>query len=115
MEIGIISSTSTQAEPERVGPPAKRPRLDAESDQLPKPMTHDNDLWFADGNVVIVCKDTGFRVHSGVLSLHCQIFKDMLSAALPSAGEMYEGVDVIRLSDIVSSMRLFLSALYFRT
>ena len=106
--------TSTQTEPIRIGPPNKRPRLDELPDGQLAPLNHDSEIWFADGNVVLVCKDTGFRVHSGVLSAHCQVFRDMFSTGRPAAGEMHEGADVIQLTDAVVGVRLFLTSLYFR-
>ena len=73
-----------------------------------------NDIWHEDGDVVIVCERTAFRVHLDVLASHSAVFRDM--AALPQpAGEQcerYDGCPVIRLQDAVADMRHFLKAIY---
>ena len=71
------------------------------------------DVWYDDGNIILACGGTGFRVHAGVLSLNCGTFKDMLASGTPAAGEVYEGVDLVRLSDDPADMRLFLTPMFF--
>ncbi|VDC06096.1 unnamed protein product [Peniophora sp. CBMAI 1063] len=75
---------------------------------------HDAKLWFSDGNIILACGSTGFCVHAGVLSLNCRMFKDMLASGTPSAGEVYEGIDVVRLSDAAEDVRLLLTPMYYR-
>ena len=92
-------------------PATKRKRSDTE-DARDEPPTRSR-IWFDDGNIILACGGTGFRVHAGVLSLNCGTFKDMLASGTPAAGEVYEGVDLVRLSDDPADMRLFLTPMYF--
>ncbi|KAI0756283.1 hypothetical protein C8Q80DRAFT_1264361 [Daedaleopsis nitida] len=45
------------------------------------------DLWFEDGNVVVVAQqpETAFRVHRGVLSRHSATFSDLFALPQPPA------------------------------
>lgn len=61
-----------------------------------------DELWFNDGNIVIVVEDKGFRVHKGILSQHSVVFKDMFAAETPlgsgmlgCAGSVHDEVDGI--------------------
>ncbi|KAI0697613.1 hypothetical protein BC835DRAFT_1270241, partial [Cytidiella melzeri] len=56
-------------------------------------------IWFEDGNVVLVAKSTGFRVHRGVLARHSDVFRDMFLVPQPANGEMLQDCPVIRLAD----------------
>ncbi|CDO75242.1 hypothetical protein BN946_scf184633.g1 [Trametes cinnabarina] len=49
------------------------------------PRNRDVELWFEDGNLVLVAGDTEFKVYRGPLIAHSDVFKDMLS--LPQPGE----------------------------
>ncbi|KZV60031.1 hypothetical protein PENSPDRAFT_546565, partial [Peniophora sp. CONT] len=71
-------------------------------------LQRDAKLWFSDGNIILACGATAFCVHAGVLSLNCRVFKDMLASGTPSAGEVYEGIDVVRLTDDAEDLRLLL-------
>lgn len=93
--------------------PTKRARSSSVSNPDKPTLQHDATFWFDDGNIILACGDIGFRVHAGVLSLNCGIFRDMLASGTPSAGEVYEGVDLVRLSDAPVDMRLFLTPMYF--
>ena len=59
---------------------------------------HD-ELWFRDGNVVLIAETTCFRVHVSILSRSSTVFRDMLELATPSASaddiEMMEGCPVV--------------------
>lgn len=72
-------------------------------------------LWFDDGNVILVAKDgaTSVRLHRSVLSLHSEIFKDILS--LPSRdedNEMIEGCPVVHLQESPGELVLFFDLFY---
>ncbi|KAI0091080.1 hypothetical protein BDY19DRAFT_680917 [Irpex rosettiformis] len=69
-------------------------------------MTLDNftkhpDLWFEDGNVVLVAEGIGFRVYGGLLAKHSKIFCDMFSVPQPElkAEDTCEGYPVVCLPD----------------
>ena len=46
--------------------------------------------------------------------MNCRVFKDMLASGTPAAGEVYEGSDVVRLSDDPEDVRLFVTPVYYR-
>ena len=67
-----------------------------------RPVQRDPDLWFFDGNVVLVAQGIlAFRVHKGVLAHHSEVFKSWFTgvAPPPSHGtiELCEGAQVVRL------------------
>ncbi|EPT05746.1 hypothetical protein FOMPIDRAFT_31857, partial [Fomitopsis schrenkii] len=69
------------------------------------------DVWFSDGNIDIVAEGTSFRVHRGILSVHSELFRDMLSMPQPGGPESVS-CPVIEVSDSSSDMRHLLLAIY---
>ncbi|VDC03440.1 unnamed protein product [Peniophora sp. CBMAI 1063] len=70
-------------------------------------------LWFEDGNVILICDQTGFRVHRSLLSLHSSVFRDMFDVATPG-DDLSEGIPVVHLSDDPFKIAKFLGFFYFR-
>ena len=60
--------------------------------------TKHEDLWFDDGNVVLIAENTGFRLFRGLLSRQSEIFRGMfqMPQSEATAAEMYEGCPVVR-------------------
>lgn len=93
----------------------KRARVESaspapEAKQLPKRYEQ---LWFEDGNVMIIAEDTAFRLHRGILSRHSEVFRDMFSIPQPQGdAEIMEGVPVVHLPDSLHDLAHFLCALY---
>nr|VWP00669.1 Uncharacterized protein [Ganoderma boninense] len=48
----------------------------------------DSDVWFEDGNIVVVAQSTAFRFHKSVVSLHSSLFRDLFSIPQPAGGEL---------------------------
>ncbi|KAH9890667.1 hypothetical protein C8Q73DRAFT_667497 [Cubamyces lactineus] len=71
----------------------------------------DPDLWFEDGNIVLLCRDTAFRVYRGLLTRHSVIFRDLFSMAQPSASETMESCPVVHISDPPDDLRHLLRVL----
>ncbi|KAI0657110.1 hypothetical protein C8Q70DRAFT_935130 [Cubamyces menziesii] len=76
-----------------------------------RPVQRDPDLWFFDGNVVLVAQGIlAFRVHKGVLAHHSEVFKSWFTgvAPPPSHGtiELCEGAQVQALLVIYGLRRL---------
>ncbi|KAI0668972.1 hypothetical protein C8Q78DRAFT_1193951 [Trametes maxima] len=46
-------------------------------------LSKDDELWFEDGNLVLVARDVKFRIYKGPLVAHSPVFKDMLSLPQP--------------------------------
>ncbi|TFY80049.1 hypothetical protein EWM64_g3959 [Hericium alpestre] len=96
--------------------PPKRRREDEVvldlSDSSSSSFTKDVEFWLADGNVVLVCESTGFRVHQSVLSMHSRIFKDMFSMCNPQDNDTFDGCSLIRLPDAADDFSHLLKSLY---
>lgn len=62
--------------------PFKRQRTEEGHDNSETDIQEDDTFWFPDGNIVLVSEERkAFRVHLGVLAMHCQFFKDMVNNA----------------------------------
>lgn len=65
----------------------KRPRRNTDASSRTQagnpPFTLDDVLWFEDGSIVSVARDTGFRVYRELLAKRSQVFRDLF-ARLPS-------------------------------
>ena len=59
-------------------------------------INRDSEVWFGDGNIVVVAQNTAFRFHKSVVSLHSSVFRDLFSIPQPSL--MGEEVDEQRAS-----------------
>ncbi|KZT66660.1 hypothetical protein DAEQUDRAFT_767874 [Daedalea quercina L-15889] len=96
----------------------KRARFETDDEVVEAPITpkldlkHDAEVWFEDGNVVIVAGDVAFKVHRGVLSLHSEVFRDMFTIPPPPDDETLDGCHVVRVSDLASHIRRLLLVLY---
>ncbi|KAI9058578.1 hypothetical protein FKP32DRAFT_1680317 [Trametes sanguinea] len=69
----------------------------------PTPLKRDPDVWFDDGNVILVAQSAAFRVHESVLARHSNVFKCWFSGLCtrrhsPRHGpERLDGAQVLRL------------------
>lgn len=64
----------------------------------------DEDLYFADGSVVLFAKDADenlvyFRVHKSVLAKNSPVFKDMLAMPTPANQDSYDDLPLVHLHD----------------
>ncbi|KAM5539630.1 hypothetical protein V8D89_006739 [Ganoderma adspersum] len=75
-------------------------------------LTRHEDLWFDDGSVVLLARETGFRVFRSLLAVHSTVFADMFSKSSSSNAEMFEGCPVIHLSDSPEDVTHFLRVLF---
>ena len=89
-----------------------------------------SDIWFEDGNVILVAADntgykvstmllplhaiqlTFFKVYKGILSQHSEVFRDMLELPPSADDETVDDCPVIKVSDSPNDMRHLLSALF---
>lgn len=77
----------------------------------PNTVKRDPDLWFEDGNIILLCRDTAFRVYRGLLTRHSVIFRDLFAVAQPSNSETMESCPVVHISDPPDDLRYLLRAL----
>ena len=84
---------------------------------------HDDELWFANGNLVLIARDVEFRIWKTPLIRHSPVFRDMLS--LPQDSPSSTSSDetsatvtsgaapaVVHLSDSPEDLRHFLRAFF---
>ncbi|KAM5531624.1 hypothetical protein V8D89_014710 [Ganoderma adspersum] len=75
----------------------------------------DPELWFEDGNVVIVAGSAAFRVHTSILSRHSEVFQDTFGVprpALPAPSDVFDGHPVVHVSDSAHDFKQLLCMLY---
>ncbi len=81
----------------------------------PNAIERDQDLWFEDGNIVVVAQRTAFRFHRGALSRHSQIFRHLFTVPQPTPSDAVESIDgctAIHVSDTPSDFKYLLCAVY---
>jgi hypothetical protein len=83
------------------------------SDASPNSWVRHSELYLRDGNVVLLCENTLFRVYGGVLAMNSQVFKDMFSleGIQPTGAETYDGCPCIRLPDQAKDIERLLNVL----
>jgi len=92
----------------------KRSRTDPTMHHHPIPKkSESSNVYYEDGNIVIIAEDIAFRVHQSVLSKRCEVFSDMFVVGRPtSLDETFEDCPVVRVSDSAKDWELFLEVLY---
>ena len=73
-----------------------------------------SDIWFADGNIVLVARGIAFKVHRGQLQRHSEVFRDLFSMPQPAAQDqaMIDDCEWVELYDAPTDVLHLLSALY---
>ena len=73
-----------------------------------------SDIWFADGNIVLVARGIAFKVHRGELQRHSEVFRDLFSMPQPQGEEqaLIDDCEWVELYDAPSDVLHLLSALY---
>ncbi|KAI0047061.1 hypothetical protein FA95DRAFT_1559491 [Auriscalpium vulgare] len=69
-------------------------------------------LSFDDGNIILQAETASFCVHRGILSLHSEVFRDMLMVGNAASEETRGGITVLRLSDPDADVYELLRAMY---
>lgn len=73
------------------------------------------ELWYQDGNVVLLAGDTLFRVDSGTLTEHSPFFKSLFTLPQPEDAEKFDGCPLVTLvGDRAEDVRILLLALLGR-
>ncbi len=70
------------------------------------------DLWWEDGNVILVAENSGFKVHRSVVSRRSSVLKDMFSLPAFGAQVTFEDIPIVHLSDDPEELAYFLDAMY---
>ncbi len=99
--------------------PPKRPRVDSDS-ATAKPWIADSQVWFDDGNVILVAEEVAFRVYKGALAQFSDVFRTLFSLPAPETdphasrndAEQFDNVPVVHLADSHVDLKHLLLALY---
>lgn len=75
-------------------------------------LQNDTQVYFDDGNIVLVVGVTCFRVHRSLLAKYSPIFRDMFSLPQPEDQETYDGVPMVELQDDPDILRALLRVIY---
>ena len=76
--------------------------------------TRHRDLWFEDGNVILIAENTGFRVFKNVLARHSEIFRDAFQMPQPATlEECFEGCPIVRMADDAAGEVAFILGMLF--
>jgi len=104
----MVTSELESSEPDR-----KRPRIDepASSDSPPNFTDHPT-LYFGDGNVILRCQKTYFRVHRTLLTKNSPVFRDILVERDRVGGDYFRGCILLSLDDDVDDMEQLLNRVY---
>ncbi|KZT72000.1 hypothetical protein DAEQUDRAFT_744039 [Daedalea quercina L-15889] len=73
-----------------------------------------SDIWFSDGNIILVARGIAFKVHRGQLQRHSEVFSDLFSMPQPRAPDqvLIDGCEWVELYDSPTDVLHLLSALY---
>ncbi|KAF8643193.1 hypothetical protein AX16_009170 [Volvariella volvacea WC 439] len=75
------------------------------------------EIWFDDGNVVLLVENTAFRVHKGVLKRLSDFFDDVFRLPQPPDQELLNGVPVMHmqddLDDVLATLKVIYEPFYF--
>ena len=105
----LLLPSTTMSDPEPR--PLKRTRLSADdptdSRSIPSvssPASSSNlnrhpEIWYEDGNLVLVARETAFRIYRGLIAAQSTVFSDLFASSTSSPDEMFEECPVIHLSD----------------
>ncbi|KAI0640938.1 hypothetical protein C8Q79DRAFT_424060 [Trametes meyenii] len=72
----------------------------------------DSEYWFDDGSIVIVARDTAYKVHKSILARHSRVFSDLFSAPQTTADDYVECTPAVHVQDAPSDFSNLLKALY---
>lgn len=75
------------------------------------PLRHEQ-LWFDDGNIVLVAENVAFKVHRSLLRRHSQVFSDLFQLSQPSQEDEMDGVPVCTLHDSHHELADILDVIY---
>ncbi|GJE89945.1 BTB/POZ domain-containing protein [Phanerochaete sordida] len=120
----MLISTRSRARSDDDGARAnKRPKLEVapaqaapaeaeEADAQPALPQRHPVLWFDEGNVIVAACGRSFRLHSGVLAHHSDVFKELTSAPALAALEKLAGCAVLRVEDEGEVLAQLLQIMY---
>ncbi|GJE88561.1 hypothetical protein PsYK624_046440 [Phanerochaete sordida] len=71
------------------------------------------ELWFEEGNVVVAARDLAFKVHTGILGRHSDIFKGFfIPVSLAQLPKGRDGCHILRVDDAGSALKELFNVIY---
>jgi BTB/POZ domain len=102
---------SEASEPDR-----KRPRIDdsepSSVNVAPTNLTNHPTLYFGDGNVILRCQNTYFRVHRTLLTRNSPVFREIFDERDRDGYEPFRGCILLTLDDDADDMQQLLNKVY---
>ncbi|TFY59570.1 hypothetical protein EVJ58_g5706 [Rhodofomes roseus] len=90
----------------------KRPRVSLDADAEQKVLQDHPALYHDDGNVILSCGSTLFRVHRSILSKHSPVFRDILERKEDTKTEILRGCLHVALEDTKEEVEALLNVIY---
>ncbi|RDX41828.1 hypothetical protein OH76DRAFT_1363808 [Lentinus brumalis] len=72
----------------------------------------DPDVWFEDGNIIVIAQQTAFCFHRGTLAKHSEIFCSLFTVPQPTSPDTMDGCPVICVTDTPYDFKFLLRAIY---
>ncbi|CCM04494.1 uncharacterized protein FIBRA_06674 [Fibroporia radiculosa] len=91
--------------------PRKRQRVIDEEEKVLAFINHPT-LYFDDGNIILSCGSTLFRVHRSILSKHSSVFRTMLDPEVDVKREYMRGFVHVALDDTKDDIEALLNVIY---
>lgn len=79
------------------------------------PVRQHEEIWYDDGNVVLIAEASSFRVHKSILARHSEFFHDMFKLPQPPQGDASSDdvqCPVVHTSESAEDLAHFLDAIY---
>lgn len=92
--------------------PMNHPQPDG---NLAKALLPSAELWFPEGDIILLCENIGFRVDKQSLVTHSEIFNDLFVNGGMTVDERAQDCDLIRLPDGSAEIFHMLKALHYET
>ena len=70
------------------------------------------EVWYDDGNVILVADQKGFKIVASILSSHASVFADMFFIPTPKSELIHDGCSVVDLPDSAQDLEVFLKVLF---
>lgn len=86
--------------------------MDASAHEHRSILTHDEELWFSDGNVILVAQGRAFKVYQGLLSRDSEVFRGLFVVPQPSSAEAVDGCPIVYLTDSSEQLRHLLRVVF---
>ena len=75
-------------------------------------LVHDEEIWFSDGNVVLLAQGRAFKVYQLLLARDSEVFRGLFALPQPSSAEAVDGCPIVYLTDRPEELRHLLRVIF---